>query len=236
MKKCPDCTREVAAPVAVCPFCGHRFFDAQPAPPEDAAPADPLAATQLSQPAIRPPPVAPRPGSHMVVMGEASRQPIPLTGKWGPWPWLLPLITVGAVVAIALLRAQPFPTELLEAPAATDLWPCDGAPRCVVAYLAPWDDASQGSLAALEAVRGQQSDALSVAVIVGAGERSRVEQMADAIGPDTFLDVEGAVLARLSADTVPMWFIVDGDGNVVEKVEGTYLPVERHLGALGLRP
>jgi hypothetical protein len=60
--------------------------------------------------------------------------------------------------------------------------------------------------------------------------------MAQQLGPDTFLDVEGAVLARLGVDTVPIWFVVDGDGNVVETVEGTYLPVERHLGILGLRP
>ncbi len=231
MKRCPACTHEIADQVAVCPFCRHRFLVDPTPTPGAPAPPDPHGTTQVSMPAIQ------IPGAHrrqrqLIVMGEASQ--LPGSTTWGPWPWLIPLLAVVGVIAWLALRVPRFPEGLAQARVEGAAWPCDGAERCVVVFLAPWDEASRQSLPTLQAVREQAGEGVAVAVVVGAGERTLVQQMADEIGPDAFIDPEGRTLEKLKARIVPMWFVLDAKGDVTTSVEGTYKPVEDHLRRLGI--
>lgn len=233
MKRCDQCNNEIADAVGVCPFCGKRFVDRAGRPLE----SDPMADTLTSLPRLQTPsPSKTRVwrGAGMVVMGEGSRQPI-TSASWGPWPWLLPLIALVGVVAVKVLRVERFPVSLATAATATEAVLCDGAERCVIAYLAPWDSASQESIRTVELMRESLAEVgIPVAVVVGHDELSNLESMAQRIGGSTWIDEGQAVMQETQLEIVPTWWLVDATGKVLERVEGTYVPLDVHLAQLGL--
>jgi hypothetical protein len=233
MKRCDQCSNEINDSIGVCPFCGKRFVDRTGRPLE----SDPLADTATNLPRLQTPGPSKtrvRRGAGMVVMGEGSRQPI-TSGGWGPWPWLLPLIALIGVVAVKLLKVDRFPVSVVTAATATEPVLCDGADRCVIAYLAPWDSASQESIRTVELMRENLApDGIPVAVVVGHDELDNLEAMAERIGGSTWLDADQDVMQQTKVEIVPTWWLVDATGKVLERVEGTYVPLDVHLTQLGL--
>jgi len=145
-------------------------------------------------------------------------------------------VAMAVIVVLGLglffLRPSYFPISSVESTKKAVL--CEVADWCLVAYLSPWDPASKRTHKLLEDVREALPDGVALDVIWGAGHPDDLSAMAAQRGERAFTDPEGAVIEKFGLNTVPAWFLLDPKGRAVERLEGTYVPIEYHLSQLGL--
>jgi hypothetical protein len=135
-------------------------------------------------------------------------------------------------IGLFLLRPTYFPITAVEASGTAVL--CEQAERCLIAYLAPWDAASARTLKLLDEVEEMLPEGVGLEVIWGAGHIDDLNTMAERYGERAFIDPSSSILGYFDLDTVPAWFLVDAKGRAVERLQGTYIPLEYHLSKLGL--
>lgn len=221
----------------MCPFCNARFSDA---PARADAPAEAEADAAAPDGSVDEALPPPRQNSHllqlppapMVIMGGAPARAA--ERRRGLWLLVPALLLAGLVTYGVRARGVPLPSEGLEAVATADVLPCGDAPDCVVIYLTPWDPASATTVELIDELRAAWADdGPVIEVVVGSGERDASLRLARAVRGSSWLDIEGSLPAAFELETVPAWLRVV-DGRVVRRVDGTYLPLERQLEALGL--
>ncbi len=246
MRTCAKCQKQVPDEVAVCHFCGTRRD------PKEAT--DPLAATDTSQRSVSVDEVestlpyqrARKPDSgdieRTVPRLRAQRPQVALRSTGGPRPeannsgrWLIAVFALIILLAGLWLYLRPrrLAVETLVAAGATDTRLCEGYQRCLVLYVAPWSNASITTLAQIPRLREQfDGTETGLAFIIGNGEPERMDQLAELIGDDTWLDEGDALLKANDIDTLPSWFALDVRGRIVKRVDGTYKPFAEHLSKL----
>lgn len=248
-KPCVHCEARIPLAVAVCPFCGGRQPDPRPAVAQAeraARGSTPPPSTQTTQSfqglgpldAEASRPQAPTPRALRDARFAAGPQA--KASRSARWFWIAVLaIALGAGAAWWTLRPRPLPVAALEAfgeraEEAAEL--CQLGNTCVVAYLTPWDPSSDRSLSTLERLDGLlEGSNVRLAVVVGNDERDELEAFARTVPAATWLDPSGYIESDRDLEMVPTWFVVDPLGRVRKQVDGTFFPLDYHLGKLGLR-
>ncbi len=240
MEACVSCGKRIPNEVPVCAFCGARQADGSTDDAYDPGGRTTEMATSQrptsTEPAARrkrqaPLPSLPTPG--MVVMGEAARG--------GPRKGLVASIAIALTLAGAagawLLTPAEFPVARLTPVGAEEEAVCRAAPRCVLVYLAPWSEASQESLSVVNKLREELDGDPDVgfAIVVGHDTPDRVQRYAESLGAHTWADEGDVALRAVGLETAPSWFVLDGAGKVLSRVEGTFFPYDLHLARLGIQ-
>ncbi len=135
-------------------------------------------------------------------------------------------------LGLFLLRPTYFPVSAVESTKSAVL--CERADWCLIAYLSPWDPSSARTRRLLVEVDEALPDGVTLEVIWGAGDPDDVDAMAENHGERAFIDPTDAIVKHFGLETLPAWFLVDAKGRAVERIEGTYVPIEYHLSKLGL--
>ena len=155
-----------------------------------------------------------RPSSHRLTLGIATAV----------------IVIIG--LGLFLLRPTYFPVSAVESTKSAVL--CERADWCLIAYLSPWDASSVRTRKLLSDVDEALPDGVTLEGIWGAGDPDDLEAMAEQYGERAFIDPTETVVRHFKLETVPAWFLVDAKGRAIERMEGTYVPIEYHLSKLGL--
>jgi thiol-disulfide isomerase/thioredoxin len=164
-------------------------------------------------------------------VGLAATRTTAARGRPGlPAPWRFPVVRLSLVLfALGLLGWWFVPVQLPVlglTPAranAAGADACVGKRRCVVVFVAPWCPACKLSVGVIRAMMEHYSGPGEVGVkpVVGSGRSSvSMEEMADQLGPGTFLDPAGSIMRAAGEKSVPHWFVVDERGFLIKKVAG----------------
>jgi hypothetical protein len=151
------------------------------------------------------------------------------------WPWYLVLLSIAAA-AIWFVKFRPstLPTGALQATAGNQA-PCANANWCVVAYIAPWDPATERSVGTINRLAATLADTdMALAVVIAPDETDEMTRLAEQFSADTWLDPTGTIEHGLKLTMMPSWLLVDSRGRVQKVVQGTHFPFRAQLEALGL--
>ncbi len=253
-KACIHCETRIPLAVAVCPFCGGRQPDPRAALAAEKAAADAPAGgtpgevttTQRFAPVApeRPdsaaPAPAPPPPPRALRDARFAAGPKARAARSGRLFWTRSALVVIAA-GLAVWRFAPRALDLggLEpygALASGQPSPCADRPVCIIAFLTPWDPASARTANTLQRLQGLLAGTeVGIAAVIGSDARAELEAFADELPVPTWLDVDGQLEARTDLNTAPTWFVLDARGRLSRSVEGTYFPLDYHLGKLGLR-
>ena len=190
---------------------------------------DPLTSTQCSE-------------CDSEIPSDSQVCPVCLEGDAPAGPSIRRWVMVGGILSLVMAAAwwlKPVHVPLYElvptASASTSV-PCQGKERCVVAYVAPWCGACKASEPVIQAIqeRFEDDDRVEVVIVAGQDSASKLEAMAERYGESGWTDPDGRIFERLSPRVVPSWYVLDGRGKVIESVEGTHMPLTRHLDQLGM--
>ena len=99
----------------------------------------------------------------------------------------------------------------------TNIDPCAGKRRCLVAMLAPWCPACHASIPFMRSVRAlaARSRDLGVQVVIGSGDFGQLDEMGRDVGGPVYLDVDGELEAGMRGMGMPRWSVIDADRKVV---------------------
>jgi hypothetical protein len=66
----------------------------------------------------------------------------------------------------------------------------------------------------------KESSQVGVKAVIGNDVRGNLEEMAEKVGTNTFLDPDGALWKAVGAKGVPCWFVVDTAGKQIAELSG----------------
>lgn len=117
------------------------------------------------------------------------------------------------------------PYNLNPAPGMSAANPCDGKERCVIAYLAPWCGACQGSPPFFEAIRKdlETNQNVGMTVVVGKGDANQQEGIIRQFRGNVFVDREGTFArdSNVGMFGVPAVMVIDSKRNILQRQSGT---------------
>ncbi len=156
---------------------------------------------------------------------------------------IIPIVIVVLAIAafflfVELKKGDRFPDVQLVAAESSDsnTDPCVGCDRCIVVYLAPWCSACRRSLDVVRQLNEMfgEDPEVGLLVFVGSAPRGDVEAMAAQIEGPVFVDPDAVLWDQLGVEGYPHWFTLDGRGQILQTVAGTYQPFAHHLQMLGM--
>jgi hypothetical protein len=210
MPTCPRCDQELGTSPGICPFCG--------------------VSVALYQ--------GPRLGPQAVTRGAPLPRPARPRSSGRGTAVVVLLLVAAAIAWVVWPRTLPR-TDLVPSKAhPSGLDPCLGKARCLVIYMAPWCPTCKGAArVAREAVAGYAgSREVGVQAVVGQDDRGALEEMAVGIGPNSFLDLDGALYRQAGGEGVPVFWVLDEKRHILKKQLGAMSSVPDQLRVLGLPP
>ena len=143
-----------------------------------------------------------------------------------------PLIGSGFLVILFFLyRSGTFgwgslpPYKLTAARGTSASDPCANKERCVIAFLAPWCGACQGSPPYFEGIRKnlETNDKVGMTVIVGKGDAQQQQAIVRQFESSVFVDYDGsfAKLSNVGMFGVPATMVINSEGKILERASGT---------------
>ncbi len=117
---------------------------------------------------------------------------------------------VGAMNGLTLVSSQNLDTT-------TD--PCLNRPYCVVIYLAPWCPHCRNAVKYVNDLRSfwASTERPGLKVVVGADKKENLESMAQTIGGNVYLDLEGKFKDLMKVDFYPTWYVISKEGMILKR-------------------
>ena len=199
MADCLNCHQPMPDTAATCPRCGADVEKMRAIlAPRDAS-------------------YAPR-GRPSATADQAAARSFPVV------PVILLLAAVGVVAYLLMPTTKAFPQVTLPPAKANTQGtnPCLTKEKCVIVYMAPWCPFCQRTIPIVQEMVEHYKDSgeVGVKVIIGNDGRGKLEDMAEKVGTNTFLDPDGTLWNAVGAKGVPHWFVLDSTGKQVAELGG----------------
>ena len=149
-----------------------------------------------------------------------------------------PLVRIAAVLAIVLVMGNSSldmrSLFLSRAPAAskgvvlsTNMGatddPCANKTYCVVVYLSPRFKHCQSVVPFAQQIRKrlQSAEEVGMKIVVGDDTPEHIQEMAEKIQGDVFLDTDGIFYKAYQIDSLPRWIVLDEKRKVLNEIKGS---------------
>lgn len=105
----------------------------------------------------------------------------------------------------------------------SEIDPCQGKSRCLIAYLAPWCPYSKRSMDAINelAALWKDSKQFGMKIIVGSAKQDQLEEMAGGFVTPCYLDPQGSFASQHKISGFPSWIVVDSIGKIIKRDAGS---------------
>lgn len=108
--------------------------------------------------------------------------------------------------------------------------------KCVAVYLAPWCPACQKTTEIVKELKAdlKNSPDIEVIAVVGSDSQAKIQQMAEQIGENTYMDLDGSFGNSAGVKSLPTWLVVTPAKKIIKKHAGTYSNVAKMREVLEL--
>ncbi len=104
----------------------------------------------------------------------------------------------------------------------TALHPCRMTLRCLVVYLAPWCSYCQRSIPIIQELRQhwEETGDIGIIAVIGRDSPGRIQEMAGKVGEGSYVDLDGSFWKKTGVQGVPVWFLINDQGEVQQTIPG----------------